>query len=216
MLRSCRLVRYCSVVAWGYLLGKNKHEGHPGHFSFSYRHKAVAANMHFGAGAGRHTIQQRGRSFKADAWNHLALSYDGKTMCFYINGQLQGSADPGVARPLGHGTLSLGRRGDGGGPILPALFDQVRIWDRALTANEIKAHSSQPETLATQQGLRYAENFDRYSPEAVVAPQWNDVTMRIRLKTEADCWEASQLVQGTWPLWEERPCTCTAMSLSSP
>ena len=190
--------------AWGYLLGKNKHEGHPGHFSFTYRHKSVTANMNFGGGgAGTRRIKQRGHAFKPDAWNHLALSYDGTAMHFYMNGQLQGSEVVEQERPLGDGELSLARRG-GGSPILPAVFDQVRIWNRALTAQEIKAHARQPETMVSQQGLQYAENFDHYSKESIRPPIWQDVTMRIRLQAEEDAWEATQLVKGEWPLWESK------------
>ena len=191
--------------AWGYLLGKNNHEGHPGHFSFTYRHKSVAANMNFGGGrSGIRSIKQRGRSFKADAWNHLALSYDGNEMRFYVNGQVQGTEAVGLERPLGVGELSLARRGGGASPILPAVFDQVRIWNRALSAQEIKLHASQAEKLAAQQGLQYAENFDTYSKGSIRAPIWKDVTMRIRLKTEEGAWEATQLVKGEWPLWESK------------
>lgn len=190
---------------WGYLLGKNNHEGFPGHYGFAYRHGTVAASMNFGKGReGIRTIKQRGHSFKPDAWNHLALTYDGNEMHYYINGHSQGSVVVGMERPLGEGDLRLGQRGGGGTSVLAAVFDQVRVWNRALTAQEIKAHSAQPRQLPAHQGLQYGENFDRYSKDSVIAPVWRDITMRMRLKTEGEVWENTQLVSGEWPLWETK------------
>ena len=202
---------------WGYLLAKNRHQGIPGYFSFVYSKNTVSVNMNFGPeGKGLRSIKSKGHTFKADAWNHLAMTYDGNEMHYYINGNLQGTQSVGIARPLGQGALSLGQQADGNGSVLPALFDQVRVWDRALTAQELQSHVNAPEQVVARNGLRYAEDFDRYSNATLALPVWNDVTMRIRLKTTDKTWEQVQLVGGEWPLWEQKQLTLNCDITNSP
>ncbi|WP_052436196.1 LamG domain-containing protein [Georgenia sp. SUBG003] len=72
------------------------------------------------------------------AWVHLAGTYDGTTMRFYVNGVQQGSvAGPSSVAvnslPLGIGAEPGGYRKLRGG------LDEVHLYDRALTAEEITA-----------------------------------------------------------------------------
>ena len=73
-------------------------------------------------------------------WTHLAATYDGAAMNLYVNGTLV-RAQPATgtfvqsAQPL-----SIGGNGVWG-EYFAGLIDQVRIYDRALTATEIDANS---------------------------------------------------------------------------
>lgn len=190
---------------WGYLLAKNHHEGIEGHYSFTYKHGRVSANMNFATGRSElQTIPQKGKSFEIGAWNHLAMTYDGDEFLFYINGKQQGRKTVSKSRPFGEGPLGLGQRQKGHGPLVPALFDEVRVWNRALTLQELQAHSEAPGDLVSQNGLQYREGFDRYSDEAILIPEWNDVKLSLSLKTAEKTWKELMQVDGVWPLGESK------------
>ncbi|GAA3509868.1 LamG-like jellyroll fold domain-containing protein [Georgenia daeguensis] len=69
-------------------------------------------------------------------WVHLAGTYDGTTMRFYVDGVLQGSvAGPSAVATNG---LALGIGAEPGGyRKFRGGLDEVRVYDRALTAQEI-------------------------------------------------------------------------------
>ena len=71
-------------------------------------------------------------------WVHLAGTYDGTTMRFYVDGVLQGSvAGPSAVATNG---LALGIGAEPGGyRKFRGGLDEVRVYDRALTAQEISA-----------------------------------------------------------------------------
>lgn len=194
--------------AYGYLLAKNGHLGTPGHYGFSIHHGQIKAHLNVARTVEtRRSIAPRGRSFKAHAWNHLVLSYDGKAMKFYINGILQGTEVVGQLRKPGKGMLVLGQRADGRGEVIRALYDQVRIWDRALSHQEIQRHQKQPNHLEDSRGLQYNERFDSYGAIEVVTPEWNDVIFRMRLKGADDEWQAESRIAGAWQLGEKKQLT---------
>ena len=194
-------------AATGYLLAKNGHEGSHGHYSFKIWHGKVSANMNIAAGAeGRRTIKQRGSSFKEHAWNHLAMTYDGKEMCFYVNGTLQGTKALVATRRPGKGQLVLGQRADGNGGVTKAVYDQVRVWNRSLSQQELQAHAKAPASLPNASGLNYNETFDGYGADEVIIPEWNDVTVRLRLGEAV----AEQQVAGVWQVGKKQQFSLTA------
>jgi hypothetical protein len=83
---------------------------------------------------------------KADAalptgrWVHLAGTFDGKTMSIYVDGQEHGRMDrPGPVKANAF-HLCLGSYELNHASHFTGLLDEVRIYDRALTADEIREH----------------------------------------------------------------------------
>ncbi|MFH1849615.1 MAG: LamG domain-containing protein [archaeon] len=81
-------------------------------------------------------------------WTHLALTYDGTNVRVYKNGELKSTiADPdGGAIGTNDNNLCIGTRGgDGcaGTQDYDGLIDEVRIYNRVLTSEEIRAHHTQ-------------------------------------------------------------------------
>jgi hypothetical protein len=74
-------------------------------------------------------------------WVHVALTFDGKQMALYVNGE----SDPGIAEFVGSPTL-IGASfiGSDGDRFWNGSIDDVRIYNRVLSSAEISALSSNP------------------------------------------------------------------------
>jgi concanavalin A-like lectin/glucanase superfamily protein/Big-like domain-containing protein len=73
-----------------------------------------------------------------NAWSHIASTYDGTNLRFYVNGTLAATkattgAMPNTANPLRIGGNAVW------GEYFSGLIDEVRIYNRALTEAELKA-----------------------------------------------------------------------------
>ncbi len=76
-----------------------------------------------------------------NSWTHLAATYDGTTLKFFVNG-VQVSSKPGVG-PIAASSGALRVGGNGAwGEYFKGLIDDVRIYNRALSATEVQADMS--------------------------------------------------------------------------
>lgn len=83
-----------------------------------------------------------GSAITEGVWQHLAATWDGTTVTFYVNGQADGSAGFSGPIPANDNNLGVGARPTSainGGPafFFAGAVDDVRIFDRALTAQEV-------------------------------------------------------------------------------
>ncbi|MBF9222400.1 endo-beta-N-acetylglucosaminidase [Hymenobacter ruricola] len=83
----------------------------------------------------------------AGTWYHLAATYDGAAMKLYINGGLSASLTANTT-PSVTGAFSFGRN-YANSRCLDGSIDEVRVWDRALSAAEIAANSCTVPTTAS-------------------------------------------------------------------
>lgn len=82
-------------------------------------------------------------SVPANEWTHVAVTFDGTTRRYYINGELDiASVTPG---PLGSNLQAMGIGGEGASATFPSgvfpfsgLMSEVRIWKRARSETEIR------------------------------------------------------------------------------
>ena len=91
--------------------------------------------------------------FLPNQWNHLVLTYDGGRLREYINGQLAAES-PGSERPAGAGVpMTVG--GWANGLKFQGALDELRIYRRALSAEEIKELHTKPggPAMSAQLGL---------------------------------------------------------------
>jgi hypothetical protein len=75
------------------------------------------------------------------AWNHVALTYDGSTIQFYVNGV---AAEPVIGSLYDYRlrTCTIGGnriRGTTTGRSFKGLLDEIRLYSRVLTSSEIIA-----------------------------------------------------------------------------
>jgi hypothetical protein len=94
---------------------------------------------------GSTTVQQvTGPSrMSVNAWHHLALVYDGTQLLLYMDGaEVARAAAAGALRPSTEPVEIGGSAKDGG--WVDGMIDDVRVYDRALTASEITTDRSTP------------------------------------------------------------------------
>jgi hypothetical protein len=90
------------------------------------------------AGGGYQITSQT--KFDTNKWYHVAVVYDGATITLYVDGAVDGS----TAAPRGAINLTDSYSGgfhigfSAGGRYLNGAVSEVRVWKKALTANEIK------------------------------------------------------------------------------
>ena len=84
-------------------------------------------------------------TIEADTWSHVTITYDGAAMNIYINGELDTEGAPGWGgQALKLDTkLSIGRIGANVvfTENFSGIIDEVSIYDRALSAEEVKQNS---------------------------------------------------------------------------
>jgi hypothetical protein len=73
----------------------------------------------------------------SDVWAHVACRYDGHEAKLYIDGALKAGAviDRGI--PSGTEALHLAEASPDGNDQIEGTIDTVRIWNRALTAQQL-------------------------------------------------------------------------------
>lgn len=73
-------------------------------------------------------------------WVHIAGTYDGTDMCFYVNGELSGTLSSVSFTPNSYYPLRIGAGNTEGTAdyFFNGKIDEVRIWNKARTADEIR------------------------------------------------------------------------------
>jgi len=96
----------------------------------------------------------------ANRWYFVTVTYDGTTVSAYVDGVLSGTNDPATTPVSADAAVILGRQNGGGASpyLLNGLIDDVRIYNRALSAAEIlqlyqlgqaKANASQNSSMTS-------------------------------------------------------------------
>ncbi|HUS83435.1 MAG TPA: LamG domain-containing protein, partial [Dehalococcoidia bacterium] len=84
--------------------------------------------------------------YDGSTWVHLAATYDGSTIRIYVNGVEDGTPIAGpVAIATNDLSLGIGAQGDGGVPLQGQL-DEARLYNRALSPEEIQSLAEVPPT----------------------------------------------------------------------
>jgi hypothetical protein len=71
-----------------------------------------------------------------NAWTHVACTYEPPVVTIYVNGAPLASVAGGGALPMGLNGMSIAGDNPSGSRLI-GLIDDVRLWSRARTANEI-------------------------------------------------------------------------------
>lgn len=121
-----------------------------------------------------------------DNWQHVALTYDGSSWKIYYNGQLDTEiADSGeITDPynsIADGNLYLGHIGPNRGRndlFFKGLMDDVKIYNRALSANEVAEDSSDRTSIPVCDPPRYSDwsNCSSVGSQTrTIIPSWSNI-----------------------------------------
>jgi hypothetical protein len=83
-------------------------------------------------------------SLALDAWSHLAATYDGTTIRLYVNGTLVQSQAAAGGIMTSSNPLRIGGNSIWNSEYFAGLIDEVRVYNRVLTAAEIAADMNAP------------------------------------------------------------------------
>ena len=98
-------------------------------------------------------------------WSHLAVTYDGATLQLYVNGARVSSRAVTGTIPRSDDPSWIGGNHPYG-EYFDGLIDEVRVYDRVLTASQVRAEMSTPiagSRTSRAAGLVGAYSFDRGS-----------------------------------------------------
>ncbi len=94
-------------------------------------------------------------------WYHLAMTYDGQQLKFYVNGQLRNSKSATGLLYVNSRDLSVGSD-DGAQKFFKGSVDEPKFFNRALDATEIQANYSQTGNLPDKDGDGIPDVQDAY------------------------------------------------------
>lgn len=165
-----------------WLVCKNRNEAHAGNFGILVRNGKPEARMNIGGGREGQFTATSARPLQLDAWNHLAVTYDGATLRLYLNGVETGNREVGRRRIPGSEGLAIGGRqdDDGDGHHFRGAVDEIRIHDRALTRHEIRRAFRDPSGTGTKPVRAWGFRADGTASGKPSRTQWTNATMSIR------------------------------------
>jgi len=128
-----------------WLINKNIHENAEGHYGLVISGLKAGAYLNIGGGEGNAFPLWTPQDLTLDRWHHLAMTYDGAVLRLYLDGVEAAQRAVNRLRVPGQTPLTIGRRQDG----WPVFFfkgrlDDIRLYERALSAEEVKAHFDDP------------------------------------------------------------------------
>ena len=107
----------------------------------------------FEIGRGKNSIGLRSKiSLNPGFWNHLAASWDGRSMKLFVNGMFAGQQEFSGPHQPAKGSLAVGYSGYGVGSLRMAV-DELAVFNRALSAGEITALSLMTATLPDKEAV---------------------------------------------------------------
>ena len=151
-----------------WIVNKNRNEWEQGHYGLVLDEDRAGAYLNIGGGQDNsYSAWAPEGQLTPNDWHHLAMTYDGATLRVYLDGNEVGSEAINKPRVPGSTPLDIGRRQDGY-TYFKGVIDEVRVYSRALSTDDLKARFAQPVTLTdpkAESGLSGYWNFDDLSDE---------------------------------------------------
>lgn len=125
-----------------WVASKNGNEWVDGHYGLIVQGSRAGAYLNIGGGASHVWLAMSPeKTIAAKRWTHLAMTYDGKDLRLYCNGEPSTVIAVNQKRTSGQGEFQLGRRVDGYRYFQGSL-DEVFLFSQALSAEVIRAHAA--------------------------------------------------------------------------
>ena len=178
---------------------KNGNEWRDGNYGLMLHRGVPVAYLNIGGGPENMHTASAGGPLAYEQWHHLAMTYDGSALHLYVDGRPRSEKVIGKQRTPVPGGLAIGRRHDGSGDGYPlrGALDEIRLFDRAIQAEEVRSRFESPEAELPD-GLPLREwTFDPNGPAALTRPsqQWKNASMSIRLRAGDDVYSDRSIVE---------------------
>lgn len=105
-------------------------------------------------------------------WYHIVITADSNKMALYLNGTLKMQKNTGFSLDYGDRPIFIGRSGESWDGIFNGALDDVRIYNRVLSPEEIKEHYGQETT-----GLSITRTV---SPWSIKQDQTSTITVTVK------------------------------------
>ncbi len=145
-----------------WVVNKNDDEWTQGNWSLVTQGSDVGAYLNIGGGQqNSFGAWSTTKPLTLKTWHHLAMTYDGSVLRVYCDGKPVAETKIDRPRVPGNTPIAIGRRQDAYN-YFAGVIDEVRVYDRALPASEIKAHRDKPAKpdTGTEKGLVGYWGFD--------------------------------------------------------
>ena len=166
------------------IFSKNKNELINGSYGINIDKKANLVG-YINAGGGQNHCYKTNPTdknrVKLDSWNHLALSYDGATLNLYLNGKQTGATSPKGNFSPAAGMLDFGAKHKA--KKFYGAFDEIRIYDYALSQAHVQTIYNTPGQAASEQKPfdQYSFNKEGIASESQTLNQWDKTQLNIKL-----------------------------------
>lgn len=104
--------------------------------------------------------ENKGGSIQDGTWHFLAGTWDGKTIKLYIDGELNAEMECAGKLSPNNGALFIGARG-GTERFLNGALDEIKMYDYALTQEELKDDMENPLPLSVQPEAKLTTTWAR-------------------------------------------------------
>jgi hypothetical protein len=184
-----------ATAAFPWLACHARHEEADGNYGLVLVNGRFQARLNLGGGRENafQVTAEPAHPLRAEAWNHLAMSYDGDRLRLHVNGEPAGELRIGRARAVGKdpAPLAFGRRQDGSGDgyHFRGVLDEIRLHHRALGDTEIRERFRNPASPGESAPAR-SWTFD---PEGIAseirpAQEWPGGGLEIRFRSGDQTW----------------------------
>ena len=132
-----------------WIVNKNTHEFTESHYALVIDGKKVAAFLNIGGGQQNYHEAYSDDILELNRWHHLAMTYDGSILKAYLDGREVAAKKIDEERVPGSTPLDIGRRQDGY-IYFSGRIDEVRLYNRALSAKELKKSATATGSLESK------------------------------------------------------------------
>ena len=151
-----------------WIVNKNTNECADGHYAIIVDGQKACGLLNIGGGEENCYKAASDSVLQLDRWHHVCMTYDGSRMRVYLDGKQVASENVGKKRTRGDTSLTIGIRQDlWFGSAFVGKIDEVRVYDRALSADEVAAHAQDPKTAAQAKGVVGYWPMDETDPIAL-------------------------------------------------
>lgn len=171
--------------AFPWVVCKGPHEQADGNYGITLHGGVPHGRLNIGGGRDNAFSVSANNKLTLEAWNHVALTYDGIALKIFLNGRLAGERRIERERVPTSQPLVFGRRGDnsGDGYRLKGVIDEIAVYDQAASDEEIHSRFRAPEKSLASRTAVFVESFDAGGKASARRPQtqWQAAKMAIRL-----------------------------------